>query len=54
MKGKKKKKNAGRRLLQVARAAAALDAAVGGDGVCPVGHGQAGVRRERRERRGAC
>lgn len=42
-----------RRLLQVSRAAAALHAAVGGDRVRPVGHRQAGVRRERRERRGA-
>lgn len=42
-----------RRLLQVSRAAAALHAAVGGDRVRPVGHRQAGVRRERGERRGA-
>ena len=42
-----------RRLLQVARAAAALDAAVGGDRVGPVRHGQAGVGRVRRERRRA-
>jgi hypothetical protein len=50
---KESKKDLEGRLLHVVRAAAALHAAVGGDGVGPVRHGQADVRRVGRERRGA-